>query len=315
MDAPVCVHQPVRSTHPIDKKAFLDLSVSMLLPFIVSGLGIGAVYALSGVGLVVLYRATGVLNFAYGAVGALGAFCAWSVVNAGYPEQLGWLAAIAVATASSYFYGRIVAPRLSFRDPVVRAAGTLGFALILLGFIGWMWGEIPRRLTLPTDRSYLDLFGTRLTMTRVLALGLAVIIVTGISLLLARTRLGLQMRALADNRDLSGLLGIRVISVETIAWLISGVSAGICGILLANMVRLQGLQLTFLVIPAIAAAILGGLSSLTVTAIAGIAIGVIEACLSVWPEVASYRTATPFVIALIAVAVLGATANLKTEHR
>jgi branched-chain amino acid transport system permease protein len=97
--------------------------------------------------------------------------------------------------------------------------------------------------------------------------------------------------------------------------LISGVAAGICGVLLANMVRLQGLQLTFLVIPAIAAAILGGLSSLMVTAISGIAIGVVEACLSIWPAVAPYRTATPFVVALIGVAVLSATANLKTEHR
>ncbi len=287
----------------------------MLLPFIVSGLGIGAVYALSGVGLVVLYRATGVLNFAYGAIGALGAFCAWSVTNAGYPAPLSWFAAAAVASACSFFYGRLMAPRLAFRDPVVRAAGTLGFALILLGLIGWTWGEVPRRLALPTDSSYIDLFGTRLTMTRVLAIALAIVMVAAISLLLARTRLGLQMRSLADNRDLSALLGIRVIAVETVAWLISGVAAGICGVLLANMVRLQGLQLTFLVIPAIAAAILGGLSSLTATAISGITIGVVEACLSVWPAVAPYRTSTPFAVALIAVAILGATANLKAVHR
>lgn len=287
----------------------------MLLPFVVSGLGIGAVYALSGVGLVVLFRATGVLNFAYGALGALGAFCAWSVITAGYPAPAGWLAAIAVATLCSYFYGRVIAPRLAFRDPVVRAAGTLGFALVLLGFVGWMWGEIPRRLTLPSDSVYLDIFGTRLTVTRILAISLAIAIVAGISLLLARTRLGLNMRALADNRDLSGILGIRVVSVETVAWVISGVSAGICGVLLANMVRLQGLQLTFLVIPAIAAAILGGLSSLTATALFGIAIGVVEACLSILPAVAPYRSATPFVIALIAVAIFSTTRVLKAEQR
>lgn len=287
----------------------------MLLPFIVSGLGIGAVYALSGVGLVVLFRATGVLNFAYGAVGALGAFCAWSVINAGYAAPVGWLAAIVVATVTSYAYGRLIAPKLSFRDPVVRAAGTLGFALVLLGFIGWMWGEIPRRLTLPTDFSYIDVAGTRLTMTRVLAIALAVAMVVGITLLLARTRLGLSMRSLADNRDLSGLIGIKVLQIETIAWVISGASAGFCGVLLANMVRLQGLQLTFLVIPAIAAAILGGLSSLTATAAFGIAIGVVEACLSILPSLAPYRTATPFVIALLAVAILATTRGLKTELR
>jgi len=287
----------------------------MLLSFIVSGLGVGAVYALSGVGLVVLYRATGVLNFAFGATGALGAFCAHTVATAGYPVVAAWMTALVVATASSYFYGRVIAPSLSTRDLVVRAVGTLGFALILLGFIGWAWGDTPRRLSLPTDGIYFDLFGTRLTMTRILALALVFGMVAGINFMLSRTRLGLEMRSLADNRGLSAILGIRVVSVEASAWIISGISAGICGVLLANLVRLQGLQLTFLVIPAIAAAILGGLSSLVATAAAGVAIGIVEACLSIWPAVAPYRTATPFVVALIAVAVMGATANRRILTR
>lgn len=287
----------------------------LLLSFIVSGLGIGAVYALSGVGLVVLYRSTGVLNFAYGAIGAIGAFSAWSVIKSGQPAPIGWLAGILVSAACSYGYGRLIAPRLAFRDPVVRAIGTLGFALVLLGLMGWAWGEAPRRLALPTDMIAITIGVARLNMTRMIALGLAVAIVIGIGLVLARTRLGLKMRALADNRDLSAILGIRVVSVEATAWLISGVVAGIGGLLLANLVALQGLQLTFLVIPVIAAAILGGLSSLTVTAIAGLAIGVVEASLSILPAIAPYRTAAPFVIALAAVAIMGSTTIGRLERR
>lgn len=65
-----------------------------LLPFVVSGLGVGAVYALSGVGLVVLYRSSGVLNFAFGALGALGAYVAWSMLESGWPQALAWAASV-----------------------------------------------------------------------------------------------------------------------------------------------------------------------------------------------------------------------------
>jgi branched-chain amino acid transport system permease protein len=273
----------------------------MLLSFVISGLGVGAVYALSGVGLVILYRTTGVLNFAFGAIGALGAFFANEVLNAGYPAVLGWLCSIGAGAAVSCLYGRLVAPLLAPRDPVVRAVGTLGFALILLGTMGWYWGDVPRRLALPSDAIFFEISGTRLTLTRIVALGFLLSVIASVTLTLMYTRLGLAMRALADDRRLSSILGVRVISVELTGWLISGVSAGICGVLLANLVRLQALHLTFLVIPAIAAAIMADLSSLAITAVAGIAIGVIEACLTLWPLLAPYRTAAPFFVSLLSV--------------
>lgn len=137
-----------------------------LLPFLVAGLGQGAVYALSGLGVVVLYRAAGVVNFAFGALAALGAMMAWQVTQAGWPPLLGWMASIVVATACSVAYGTIIAPRLSHRDPSVRAIGTLGFALVVLGLANFWWGEIPRRFELPSDRLYLMIAGVRVTYTR-----------------------------------------------------------------------------------------------------------------------------------------------------
>lgn len=272
-----------------------------LLPFVVSGLGVGAVYALSGVGLVLLYRSSGVLNFAFGALGAIGAYLAWSLLELGLPQVLAWASAIAGSMALSLAYGRLLAPRLALRDPTIRSIGTLGFALILMGFTEWYWGEQPRRLVLPTDADGLEFFDVRLTYTRVLGLALALVMMAGVGLLLGRTRIGLKMRALADDRDLSALLGIRVLQVDTVAWVLSGAFAGVCGLLLANIVRLQATLLTFLVIPAFAAAILGRLRSLPLTVAAGIAIGVAEAVAITVPGLASYRTAVPFLIALVAI--------------
>ena len=285
-----------------------------VLPFLISGLGIGAVYALSGVGLVVLFRATGVLNFALGAIGAFGAHVAWSLVEIGWSLALACLAGILAATVLSFGYGRLIAPMLAYRDIVVRAIGTLGFAMLLMGAMGLIWGEVPRRLVFPTDKLFLEIFGTRLTHTRLIALILAALTVIGIGLLLAKTRLGLKMRALACDRDLSALLGVKILAVESKAWLLAGVFAGIAGLLLGNLVRLQGQLLTFLIVPAIAAAILGRLRSLPGTAIGGLFIGIVEAVLSIFPDLSAYRTAAPFAVALLAVTIFGRAADYAADR-
>ncbi|NEI03091.1 branched-chain amino acid ABC transporter permease [Rhizobium leguminosarum] len=285
------------------------------LPFLISGLGIGAVYALSGVGLVVLFRATGVLNFAFGAFGAIGAHCAWQLLEWKMPLAVAILAAVVVSTAISFLYGRIFAPMLSHRDTVVRAVGTLAPALVLIALMGIIWGELPRRLQFPTDQMFVSLFGVRLTYTRIIAILLAVVMVGAITLLLDRTRLGLDMRALANDRDLSAILGVRILYTETAAWVITGVFSGFAGLLLADLVRLQGTFLTLLVIPAIAAAILGQLRSLWETAVAGLLIGIAEAALTPLGWISPYRAAAPFIIALVAVTILGSTAKAVLKDR
>jgi len=269
-----------------------------ILPFIAAGVGVGAVYALSGVGLIVLYRASGTLNFAFGALGAIGAYTTWALLGA-VPPAAAWAAGIALSAALSFGYGALVAPRLAHRDRAVRAVGTLGFALFILGLTGLIWGEaVPRRLTLPTDHVSLVLFGVRVTYTRLGTLLVALAMVGAIALLLGATRLGLHMRALADDRQISSLIGVRVVRTDALAWLISGVFAGAAGLLLADLVALNASFLTFLVIPAIAAAIFGRLRSLTAAAIGGFLVGVIEAMLSSVPWLSPYRSAAPFVLAL-----------------
>lgn len=267
-------------------------------PFLVSGLATAATYVLSGVGIVVLYRASGVVNFAQGAVGALAAFVSWSIIEHGGSQALSWLAGIAAATALSLLYGRVIAPRLAYSDPIMRAVATLSFALILLGFMGFVWGEAPRRLRLPTDTLSFELLGVRITMTRAIAFALGVVATITVMLLLARSRIGLQMRALASNRDLSAMLGVPVFRVDGWAWVISGVLAGVSGILLADLQRLSGQALTFAVIPAIAAAVMGRFASLPATVAGGLAIGVCEALLTPVPVVGPFRTAVPFVFAV-----------------
>ena len=267
--------------------------------FFVAGLAVGAIYALAGVGLVVLYRSTGVLNFAHGAIGALAAMIAWQLQQWHYPEPVVWMAAIVVATLLSLGYGRLAAPYLSYREPVVKAVATLGYALIILGLCLYIWVEAPRRLSLFTDAMGLELLGVRITGTRALAFAATVLITVGIVAFLKHTRIGLLMRALANKRELSSILGVPVLRVETVAWLISGLLAGFTGLMFGDLVRPNPGALTFLVIPAIAAAIVGRLTSLPMTLAGGLIIGIAESMSTLIPPIAPYRTAMPFVVAAL----------------
>ena len=109
-------------------------------PFLVTGLALGGVYALSGVGMVVLYRATGVLNLAFGAVGAMGALIAWQLINqSGWNEWLAYLACVLFGGVLTLAYGMVFGPALAERDPLVKATATLGLTLILLGVMDLLW--------------------------------------------------------------------------------------------------------------------------------------------------------------------------------
>jgi branched-subunit amino acid ABC-type transport system permease component len=274
--------------------------VPNLNPFIVAGISTGAIYALSAVGLVILYRASGVVNLAQGAVGALSAIIAWQTANSGAPPWIGWMAGVAAATLVSVTYGRLIAPRLAHGDPIVRAVATLGLALAILGFMDLFWGEYGRVLRLPTDALGVRIFGVRVTYSRLIALLLSFAITIAMVIFLAGTRMGLAMRALANRREISALLGVPVLTVDSWAWAISGVIAGVSGILLANLSRMQPLFLTFMVIPAIAAAIAGRVQSLGIAVFGGLFIGVVEAVGTPFPAVAPYRTLAPFVFAICA---------------
>ncbi len=273
-----------------------------LLPFLVVGISVGAVYALSGVGLVVLYRASGVVNFAYGALGGLAAMVCWQVIDLEYADWMGWMAGIGSATLLSWSYGRYIAPSLTHQDRVVRAMATLGFALMIMGIAQWYWGDTPRRLVLPTDSDGIEFDGRRLiSHTRVAALLFAAFATFGMLWLLAKTSLGLRMRALQSNRTLSAIVGVRIKNVDTWAWTLAGLLAGVSGLFMGNMVRLNPTVLTFLVIPAMAASMVGRMNSLTATVLGGLAIGVIESMVNLMPAVQRYGSATAFVVAILAV--------------
>jgi branched-chain amino acid transport system permease protein len=276
-------------------------------PFLVSGLALGGVYALSGVGLVVLYRATGVLYLAFGAAGALGALTAWSLGQKGAPAWLTWLACIAVAAAVTLGYGAVFGPALAKRDPLVKAVATIGLTLVLYGLMDLLWttsGGQARSLGLPTDNSGFSVGQITVTDTQVIALAAGVALTAATAAFLRFTKLGTAMRAMANDREITATLGVPVRRVEAAAWLGCGILAGIAGLLLADLVALDATTLTFLVISSLAAVLIARLRSIALTFAAALVVGLLHDLLTPVVSLSNYRDMTPFVIAAAGLLVL-----------
>src|SRR5918995_4215996 len=166
-------------------------------PFIVTGLALGGVYALSGVGTVVLYRATGVLNLAFGAVGAMGAFISWSLTDKGaVPDGIAFLICVLFGGVVTLAYGLLFGPPLAGRDPLVKATASLGLALILLGAMSWIWRDKARSMILPTSNENFMVSDILVNYTQVIGFACGVAVTLGTAAFLSYTKLGTAMRAL-----------------------------------------------------------------------------------------------------------------------
>jgi len=280
-----------------------------LKPFIVIGLAFGGVYALSGVGLVVLYRATGVLNLAFGAIGAAGALIAYFLLNhTGCPEWLAFTVCVLFGGVVNLAYGMVFGPAFARRDPLTKMMGTLGLALILLGIMAWrapIGGAFARFLPLPSTQHAYDVFGTNVNLTQIISIGIAVAVTAAVTIFLRVTKLGTAMRALANDREITATLGVPVRRVEAAAWFGSGLVCGAAGLVLPDLLTsLDYSALTFLVISALAAALIGRLRSLWMTLLGGMAVGLAQAVASPYASISAYRSSAPFVLAIVALLIM-----------
>jgi branched-chain amino acid transport system permease protein len=289
-------------------------SLDILLPFIIQGLAFGAMYAATGTGIVVLYRTTGVVNIAFGAIGAMSAHLAWTLMGgsitdpeprAGGLQILAYPVMVLISALLTLAYGWFLAPMLDRRDPLAKSLGTVAMALFLMGIMkqGWDTSK-PRSLHIPNQT--FDVGGTVVTTTQVIALLFAIGVVVGVSLFLDSTETGTAMRAIANNRETSALLGVPVRRIEALAWLGSGVLCGCVFLFLAPLFKsLDQGTLVWFVIPALGGAIVGRLRSLWVTFGASIAIGLIESFLTPFSGslqfLSNYRRMTPVVVSVLAI--------------
>ncbi|HEC10914.1 MAG TPA: branched-chain amino acid ABC transporter permease [Acidimicrobiales bacterium] len=264
-----------------------------------SGLPSGAAYALLGVAVVLLYRMAGVLNFSIAVFGAFGAFIMVSLFERGLPFGLAIAVGVLAGLALSAAMGAVMAALFPDTDPITRSVVTIGMAISLFAVAFRIFGDRPRSFPPLFPSVSYTVSGVSLKLSGMVALGLASVLAFAIWLFLRRTRIGVQVAAMSTRSTTAELLGIPVRSYTVAIWALAGAIATMAPILAAPTRQADFTSLGLLVVPALAAALLGSFHSLGLTVVAGLGIGVLEAMAVRWPAVSTWRTTLPFFVILV----------------
>jgi branched-chain amino acid transport system permease protein len=255
--------------------------MSAFLAYTLTGLFTGAAYAIAASGLVLTYSTTRVFNIAHGAVGMVFGFGYWELsVKQGLPVWLSLvLVLLVIAPLVGVFFQRVLTRGLGNAPVGVSLVVTVGILVMLIGVATQLWPP-DARVVPPFFQDHSLSFGdVSITYHRVLTIVLSAVVAVGLYVLLTRTRVGTAMRASVDNPELLELYGGRPKSVAALSWAIGTSLGALSGILLVPEIGLDYYQLTLLVISAYAAAMLGKLTSLPLTYIGALILGLANAYL------------------------------------
>lgn len=250
----------------------MDLWVQAVL----TGVSVGVVYGVVGVGYVIVHRITGMVNFAQGDLAMAGSFGA-VVAAQGLPGPLPMLVGAATGAVIGLMLYRFAVHPLRTKGTLVQTIATLGAAIVIRSVAQLIFGTEPYSLKPLTQGGPLRIFGGYVAYQAVWLVLVAVVLVVVLKLFFDRTMTGRALTACAVNRYAAGVVGINVVTMATIAFAISGAVTGFAG---AMQVPLNfatvGVGLT-LGLKGFIAAILGGFDRIGLTLVGGILVGIFEA--------------------------------------
>ncbi|MEO6125147.1 MAG: branched-chain amino acid ABC transporter permease [Ilumatobacteraceae bacterium] len=266
------------------------------------GIAQGAIIAIVALGFLLIYKATGVVNFAQGDLVTLGAYVAvWASTERGWPLGVAYLLAIVVLFVVGIVLERFAYAPLRGRSIHVVVISTLGAALVIRAIILKWMGPTPTRLASPLGFDVITVGKARIPKQNLLIIGLTVISVGGTMLVFNMTQFGRQVRALASDRVTAMLQGIRATRMSMLTFGLSAAMSALAGVLIAPT-RAVTVDLGFSVmLYAFAAAILGGMGRLGGVVVAAIAIGLVRQLGSGYIN-ADYAEIYPFILMLVVLA-------------
>jgi branched-chain amino acid transport system permease protein len=268
---------------------------------IVDGLATGSIYGALALALVLAHRATGVVNFAQGQMAVVSTFVAWSLTRSG----LGVIAAIAVAVAFSLVFGaaveRLVMRRFERESPLIAVVATVGLLLLLNGVSSLIWGYDLKAFPPVFSSGTLRAGGAAVSITALGTFLVLVAAVLALYVLMMRTRLGLALRAVADNPDSSALSGLPVGHLLMVGWGLAAGLGAIAGCLVAPKLYLDPNMLAGVLVYALAAAVFGGFDSPLGAVVAAWIIGVSENLAATYIDVIGndLRIAVPLLLTVL----------------
>jgi branched-chain amino acid transport system permease protein len=242
-----------------------------------SGISTGAIYAAVALALVLIWRATRIVNFAQGAMLMFTTFLASVVIEAGNPYWVGLVVALASGLVLGAVLERVLVRRVESAPPLNAVIVTLGLLVLLEAAAGMIWGNTPRSFPAAFSIQGFKVGGTRLLFApNDLFIVLVVLAVaSGLALLFRMTTLGLRMRAAAFAPEVARLQGVRVGRMFTIGWALAALVGSLAGVLVAPSVFVGPNQFDSILIYAFVAAVLGGLDSPLGAIVGGVILGLV----------------------------------------
>jgi branched-subunit amino acid ABC-type transport system permease component len=274
-----------------------------LLPFIITGVVTGSLYGLAGMGLVLTYRTSGVFNFGHGAIGAGAAFLFYSLHQT---HRVPWpVAALITLVVFGVIVGWVmerITRGLGDVPEAVVVVATVGILLAVEGYLFVQYGDVTRNFSEFLPTSGFTVQNVNVSWSQVISVAIASASAIILYAFLRRSRLGAVMRGVVDNPTLVALSGENPPRVRQAAWAIGSAFAALSGILLAPTLGLDANLLTLLVVQAFGACALGLFSSLPLTYLGGIAVGVAASLSTKFFTHHPFNgipTAVPFLILLV----------------
>jgi branched-subunit amino acid ABC-type transport system permease component len=276
-----------------------------MLPYIVIGISTGSLYGLAGLGLILTYRTSGVLNFAHGTIAAAAAFLFYTLHDT---HGMPWPLAATTAMLAFGVLGGLAMERLSRAiadsPEAVVVLLTLGLSLAIQGYLFLQYGDLTRPFPAFLPQTGFHISDVLVTWAQVISAALALAAAVGLYLFLRMTRLGISMRAVVDNRSLTSLTGAHPTRITRTAWMIGTSFAALSGMLLAPTIGLDATLLTLLVVQAFGACAIGLFSSLPLTYLGAIVVGLASNLSTLYFTRRPFTGLPPAVPFLILIAVL-----------
>jgi branched-chain amino acid transport system permease protein len=242
---------------------------------VVSGLATGGIYASLALAIVIVYRSTGVINFAQGEMATFATFLAWTFLDHGISFWPAFVLTLAVAFAGGVALERLVIRPVEGRPVLTVAILTIGLLILINGLTTWIWGGAVRKFPSPFSTRPVHVGSAAFSIQDIGIVGVCLAAVVLLTLFFRFTKLGLGLRAAAVNPEESRLVGVRVGWMLALGWGLSAALGAVSGMMVAPVVFLDPNMMQGILLYAFAAAVLGGLASPVGAVVGGLALGVL----------------------------------------
>ena len=268
---------------------------------VIDGLSTGSIYGALALAIVLVHQATGLINFAQGGMAVLSAYIAYVFTQLGLPLIVAILIAVLISFALGAAAERLLVRRFERGDPDTAVVVTIGILTLATGICAWIWGYDNRQFPSLFPLSTVEVLGAVVSIRSLGTIGAIVAIMIVLQVLFMRTKLGLALRAVAINPESAALSGLPVGRLLMSGWGLAAALGAIAGSLVAPQLTLTPGMLDGALVYALAAVIIGGLSSPLGAVVAAWMIGVLENLAAVYVPVIGYdlKIAVPFLLVFV----------------